>query len=227
MAGCWVVCRWTRTHITQFWILNLAWICCPQLINLKSRVVLFFPPVFSLPFIGCIFMIQIGTKETNESLSLPSDLPTVLPLLIVSACVLEMQSFDEHAPIKDSTGRTKPPVPPSSVTPLTKGSLFHAFFLLLHGTCLIHLHCLTFPAEPPLSPPHHTHIHKASMPFQKQSQKTRAQGFWDSPNPSELSWSGIQLIHCLLGVCSVSSKWGSITLGNNPKYSSCNGAVPD
>lgn len=57
-------------------------------------------------------MIQIGTKETNESLSLPSDLPTVLPLLIVSACVLEMQSFDEHAPIKDSTSRTKPPVPP-------------------------------------------------------------------------------------------------------------------
>lgn len=32
-------------------------------------------------------MIQIGTKETNESVSLPSDPPPVLPLLTVSACV--------------------------------------------------------------------------------------------------------------------------------------------
>lgn len=180
MAGCWVVCRWTRTHITQFWILNLAWICCPQLINLKSRVVLFFPPVFSLPFIGCIFMIQIGTKETNESLSLPSDLPTVLPLLIVSACVLEMQSFDEHAPIKDSTGRTKPPVPPSSVTPLTKGVTFScllpsASWNLPHPSSLPYFSSWTSP-EP--TPPHtHTQSFHAFSEAKSKDKSTGILGF--------------------------------------------------
>lgn len=167
--------------------------------------------------------------KRDKWVTLPSQWPTNCASTVDSLCVCSRDAVIwwtcTHQRFNWQDKATCSPLLPSPHS--LKGSLFHAFFLLLHGTCLIHLHCLTFPAEPPLSPPHHTHIHKASMPFQKQSQKTRAQGFWDSPNPSELSWSGIQLIHCLLGVCSVSSKWGSITLGNNPKYSSCNGAVPD
>lgn len=125
-------------------------------------------------------MIQIGTTETDESVSLPSDPPTVLPLLTVSACVLAMQSFDEHAPIRVSPGRTKPPVPLLSRHPSHYGgSLFHASFLLLHGTRLICLHCLTFPAEPPPNPPtppHPTHT-QIFYAFSEAKSKGRAQGF--------------------------------------------------